>query len=97
MTLVEQEMNTNTAPFMARFTKSFSYYGALFDSIESITPRDHPDRVKVEEGLIKTNELGHRRLNPVKPINPGFTVKEGNGGICFGWMGQTLTVASPWR
>ncbi|KAI4351677.1 hypothetical protein L6164_006013 [Bauhinia variegata] len=137
VTLVEQEMNTNTAPFMARFTESCSYYGALFDSIESITPRDHPDRVKVEEGL--SRRLGNAiacegrdrvercevfgkwrarmgmagfqlkpmsqgiadsikaRLNPVKPINPGFTVKEENGGICFGWMGRTLTVASAWR
>ncbi|KHN09309.1 Scarecrow-like protein 8 [Glycine soja] len=30
-------------------------------------------------------------------VNSGLTVKEENGGICFGWMGRTLTVASAWR
>lgn len=29
--------------------------------------------------------------------NPGFTVKEETGGVSFGWMGRTLTVASAWR
>ncbi|KAI4347577.1 hypothetical protein L6164_008379 [Bauhinia variegata] len=57
VTLVEQEMNINTAPFMARVTESCSYYGALFDSIESITPRDNSDRVKAEEGL--SRKLGN--------------------------------------
>ncbi|GKV52385.1 hypothetical protein SLEP1_g58971 [Rubroshorea leprosula] len=30
-------------------------------------------------------------------VHPGFTVKEENGGVCCGWMGRTLTVASAWR
>ncbi|KAF2312242.1 hypothetical protein GH714_028719 [Hevea brasiliensis] len=51
VTLVEQEMNTNTAPFMARANEACSYYGALFDSIESTMQRENLDRVKVEEGL----------------------------------------------
>ncbi|KAJ6766740.1 SCARECROW-LIKE PROTEIN 8 [Salix purpurea] len=51
VTVVEQEMNTNTAPFMARVNESCSYYGALFDSIESTVERDSSERAKVEEGL----------------------------------------------
>ena len=38
--VVEQEMNTNTAPFMARVNETCSYYRALFDSIESTVERD---------------------------------------------------------
>ncbi|CAK7338836.1 unnamed protein product [Dovyalis caffra] len=137
VTIVEQEMNTNTAPFMARVNESCSYQGALFDSIESTLERDNSERVKVEEGL------GRRMINSVacegrdrvercevfgkwrarmgmagfevKPlsqniaeslkarlcsanrVNPGFTVKEESGGVCFGWKGKTLTVASAWR
>ena len=37
------------------------------------------------------------RANSGTRVNPGFTVKEENGGVCFGWMGRTLTVASAWR
>ncbi|KAK1415236.1 hypothetical protein QVD17_31012 [Tagetes erecta] len=37
------------------------------------------------------------KLNSVTRGNPGFTVKEDGGGISFGWMGRTLTVASAWN
>lgn len=137
VTLVEQEMNTNTAPFLARAKETCAYYGALFDSIDSTLPRDNSDRVKVEEGLGRklANSVaceGRERIDrcevfgkwrarmsmagfELKPmsqhvaesmrtrvssgnrVNPGFTVKEDKGGVCFGWMGRTLTVASAWR
>ncbi|XP_044504296.1 scarecrow-like protein 8 [Mangifera indica] len=136
VTLVEQDMNSNTAPFLARVNEACAYYGALFDSIDSTVPRDSLDRLKVEEGL------GRKLINSVacegrdrvercevfgkwrarmtmagfelKPmssniaesmrswlsshrVNPGFTVKEENGGVRFGWMSRNLTVASAWR
>ena len=137
VTLVEQEINTNTAPFASRVAESFSYYGALFDSLESTIPRGDSERVKLEKGLsrklvnsiacegrdrvercevfgkwkarasmagFRLKEMNRRiaeliqaRLNQGNRVNPGFTVKEENGGICFGWMGRTLTVASAWR
>ncbi|KAJ7974157.1 Scarecrow-like protein [Quillaja saponaria] len=133
VTLVEQEMNTNTAPFMARVAQTCAYYGALFDSMESTMPRDNSDRVKVQEGLSRKlgNSIaceGRDRVErcevfgkwrarmgmagfEIKPLSqsvasklshknraePGFTVKEENGGIYFGWMGRNLTVASAWR
>ncbi|XP_024021653.1 scarecrow-like protein 8 isoform X2 [Morus notabilis] len=131
--LVEQELNTNTAPFMARLNETCAYYGALLDSIESTTARDNSERVKaVEEALSRKlgNSVaceGRDRVErcevfgkwrarmgmagfELKPLSqsvktrlssnrvpPGFTVKEENGGVCFGWMGRTLTVASTWR
>lgn len=136
VTLVEQEMNTNTAPFLHRVSEAWGYYGALLESIESAS-RDHQDRVKVEEGLGRKlansvacegrdrvercevfgkwrarmsmagfqlkpmsqtiAESMRTRLNGPNRVNPGFTVKEENGGVCFGWLGRTLTVASAWR
>ena len=137
VTLVEQEMNTNTAPFVSRVGEACGYYGALFDSIESTVPREKSERVKLEEGLLRkiansvacdgrdrvercevfgkwrarmsmagfelkplsqsVAESMRARLNYGNPVNPGFTVKEENGGVSFGWMGRNLTVASAWR
>ncbi|XVE64261.1 hypothetical protein DITRI_Ditri07aG0086800 [Diplodiscus trichospermus] len=137
VTLVEQEMNTNTATFSCRVGEACGYYGALFDSIESTVPRESPERVRLEEGLRRkiansvacegrdrvercevfgkwrarmsmagfelkplsqsVAESMRARLKSPNRVNPGFTVKEENGGVSFGWMGRTLTVASTWR
>ncbi|XP_027358196.1 scarecrow-like protein 8 [Abrus precatorius] len=138
VTIVEQEMNANTAPFLARVAESLSYYSSLFDSIEATVGRDNPNRVKVEEGLsrkmcnsvacegrdrvercevfgkwrarmsmagFQLKPLSQNLAESIKSllasgnnrVNPALTVKEENGGICFGWMGRTLTVASAWR
>ncbi|GFZ01122.1 SCARECROW-like 8 [Actinidia rufa] len=137
VTVVEQEMNANTAPFMARVTEACGYYGAVFDSLDATVLRDNPERVRIEEGLSRKAansvacegrdriercevfgkwraRMGMAGFNP-KPLsplvsdslrtllnsgtcgNPGFTVKEETGRVCFGWMGRTLTVASAWR
>ncbi|KAK4403612.1 Scarecrow-like protein 8 [Sesamum angolense] len=136
-TVVEQDMNANTAPLTARVRETCEYYGALFESLEATVSREHPDRVRVEEALgrkmgnsvacegrdrvERCEVLGKWRarmsmagFQPVpmgQPVaeslrvklnsgtrgNPGFTVNDQSGGICFGWMGRTLTVASAWR
>lgn len=49
LTLVEQEANTNTSPFFARFMETLDYYAAVFDSIDVALPRKSKDRVNVEE------------------------------------------------
>ena len=49
--LVKQEMNTNSASFMARLTETCPYYDALFDSFEATMNRDNSERVMIEEGL----------------------------------------------
>ncbi|XP_057951408.1 scarecrow-like protein 8 [Malania oleifera] len=137
VTVVEQEMNCNTAPFTARVSEVCAYYGALFDSLDSTMARDNPERVRVEEALgrkmansvacegkdrvercemfgkwrarlgmagfepipLSQNvaELFQSRVNSRTRGNMGFAVKEETGGICFRWMGRTLTVASAWR
>eukprot|EP00250_Pteridium_aquilinum_P035241 c8970_g1_i1 orf=129-1967(+) len=49
LTMVEQESNTNTAPFFARFIEVLDYYTSMFDSIDVALPRESKDRVNVEE------------------------------------------------
>ncbi|KAK7391337.1 hypothetical protein VNO78_19751 [Psophocarpus tetragonolobus] len=132
VTMVEQELNTNTAPFVARVAEVCAYYGPLFDSLESTMSRENSERVKIEEGLSRkvANSLACEGRNRVercevfgkwrarmgmagfklKPLSQRVAesfkarlgagnrvaVKVENGGICFGWMGRTLTVASAW-
>ncbi|KNA20000.1 hypothetical protein SOVF_056370 [Spinacia oleracea] len=48
-TLVEQESNTNTTPFLTRFTEALSYYSAMFESIDVTMPRDRKERISVEQ------------------------------------------------
>ena len=49
VTLVEQESNTNTAPFLPRFVETMNYYLAVFESIDVTLPRDHKERINVEQ------------------------------------------------
>ncbi|KAL8509828.1 hypothetical protein ACS0TY_016886 [Phlomoides rotata] len=49
VTLVEQESNTNTAPFLPRFGETLEYYLAIFDSIDVSLSRDHTERINVEQ------------------------------------------------
>ncbi|XP_010255275.1 PREDICTED: scarecrow-like protein 8 [Nelumbo nucifera] len=137
VTVVEQEMNANTAPFVGRVGEVCAYYRAVFDSLDATMPRDSAKRVKVEECLGRkaanmvacegweriercevlgkwrarmrmagfeawslgqqVSESMRSRLNSGYRNNPGFTIKEEGGGMCFGWMDRVLTVASAWR
>ncbi|KAL8544061.1 hypothetical protein ACS0TY_004562 [Phlomoides rotata] len=137
MTVVEQEMNTNTAPLTPRVRDTCEFYAALFDSLDATVSRDNPERVKIEEGLgrrmgnsvacegkervercevfgkwrARMSMAGFQprpmsqlaveslrsKLNSGTRGNPGFSVNEESGGICFGWMGRILTVTSAWR
>ncbi|CAA7024223.1 unnamed protein product [Microthlaspi erraticum] len=49
VTLVEQECNTNTSPFLPRFLETLSYYTAMFESIDVMLPRNHKERINVEQ------------------------------------------------
>ncbi|KAK9024757.1 hypothetical protein V6N11_004912 [Hibiscus sabdariffa] len=49
VTLVEQEANTNTAPFVPRFLETMNHYLAVFESIDVSLPRDHKERISVEQ------------------------------------------------
>ncbi|XP_058089772.1 scarecrow-like protein 1 [Magnolia sinica] len=48
VTVVEQDMNTNTAPFFPRFVEAYNYYSAVFESLDVTLPRESPDRINVE-------------------------------------------------
>ena len=37
------------------------------------------------------------KLTTENRVNPGFMVTDQNSGVCIGWMGRTLTVASAWH
>jgi hypothetical protein len=49
VTLVEQEANTNTAPFFPRFMEALSYFSAIFESLDITLPRESRERVNVEQ------------------------------------------------
>ncbi|KAJ8763711.1 hypothetical protein K2173_003493 [Erythroxylum novogranatense] len=48
-TLVEQESNTNTTPFLARFVETMEFYLAMFECIDVTLPRDQKERIGVEQ------------------------------------------------
>lgn len=49
VTLIEQESNTNTSPFFPRFIETLDYYTAIFESIDETLPRNHINRINVEQ------------------------------------------------
>ncbi|KAL2318372.1 hypothetical protein Fmac_032248 [Flemingia macrophylla] len=48
VTVVEQDMNTNTSPFLQRFVEAYNYYSAVFDTLDVTLPRESQDRMNVE-------------------------------------------------
>ncbi|XVF11717.1 hypothetical protein REPUB_Repub08aG0051900 [Reevesia pubescens] len=52
VTLVEQELNTNTSPFFARFLDTLDFYTTLFESIDVVLPRDDKHRIKLEQHCV---------------------------------------------
>ncbi|KAI4337906.1 hypothetical protein L6164_016270 [Bauhinia variegata] len=49
VTVVEQDVNTNTTPFFPRFVEAYNYYSAVYDSLDTTLPRDSQDRMNVEK------------------------------------------------
>lgn len=49
VTLVEQESNTNTPPFLQRFLETLDYYTAMLESIDVALPRDDKKRISAEQ------------------------------------------------
>ncbi|KAK2659352.1 hypothetical protein Ddye_005885 [Dipteronia dyeriana] len=48
VTVVEQDVNTNTAPFFPRFIEAYNYYSTVFESLDATLPRESQDRMNVE-------------------------------------------------
>ncbi|EMS57478.1 hypothetical protein TRIUR3_30897 [Triticum urartu] len=52
VTLVEQEANTNTAPFFSRYMETLDYYTAMFEAIDVACPRDDKVRMSTEQHCV---------------------------------------------
>jgi hypothetical protein len=48
VTVVEQDVNTNTSPFLPRFVEAYEYYSAVFESLDMTLPRESQERMNVE-------------------------------------------------
>lgn len=53
VTLVEQEMNGNTAPFATRFAEACAHFGALLESLDATAVRESSERARVEACLAR--------------------------------------------
>uniref|UniRef100_A0ACD5V5F6 Uncharacterized protein n=1 Tax=Avena sativa TaxID=4498 RepID=A0ACD5V5F6_AVESA len=53
VTLVEQELNSNTAPLATRFSDASAHYGAILDSLDATAGREVADRARAEEAVAK--------------------------------------------
>ncbi|KAG0474416.1 hypothetical protein HPP92_014102 [Vanilla planifolia] len=53
VTLVEQEINGNTAPFVTRFAEACAHYGPLLQSLDTTANRDSVERTRVETCLAR--------------------------------------------
>ncbi|CAL9160077.1 unnamed protein product [Musa hybrid cultivar] len=51
--MVEQEINTSTAAFAARFGEACAHYGALLESLDATMARDSAERARVEAWLAR--------------------------------------------
>ncbi|KAK8965572.1 Scarecrow-like protein 8 [Platanthera guangdongensis] len=51
VTLTEQEMNGNTAPFATRFAEASAHYGALLESLDATASRESVERARIESCL----------------------------------------------
>lgn len=49
VTVVEREMNTNTAPFLPRFMEALNYYSAVFESLDVSLKRESRERFNIEK------------------------------------------------
>lgn len=52
VTIVEQESNTNTSPFLSRFIETLDYYTSMFESIDVARSRDDKQRIRVEQHCV---------------------------------------------
>ncbi|XP_010518733.1 PREDICTED: scarecrow-like protein 13 [Tarenaya hassleriana] len=52
VTLIEQESNTNTSPFLSRFMETLDYYTAMFESIDAGRRREDEERIRAEQHCV---------------------------------------------
>ncbi|KAL6218063.1 hypothetical protein ACLB2K_011280 [Fragaria x ananassa] len=96
VTVVEQDVNTNTTPFFPRFVEAYNYYSAVFDSLEAAIPRESQDRMNVEKQCLARDIVNIVACEGEERIER-YKIKEEMGALHFGWEDKTLIVASAWR
>ncbi|GLJ40348.1 hypothetical protein SUGI_0829600 [Cryptomeria japonica] len=55
VTIVENEINTNTSPFMPRFMEALNYYSAVFESLDIHLARESKERFNIEKHFFARN------------------------------------------
>lgn len=74
VTLVEHELNTNTAAFYPRFLEALDYYTAMFESIDVTLSREHKERINVEQHCLARDVVniiaceGRERVERHEPL-----------------------------
>ncbi|KAL6211228.1 hypothetical protein ACLB2K_016455 [Fragaria x ananassa] len=96
VTVVEQDVNTNTTPFFPRFVEAYNYYSAVFDSLEAAIPRESQDRMNVEKQCLARDIVNIVACEGEERIER-YKIKEEMGALHFGWEDKSLIVASAWR
>ncbi|RVW85070.1 Scarecrow-like protein 1 [Vitis vinifera] len=100
VTIVEQDMHTNTAPFFPRFVEAYNYYSSMFDSLDATLPRGSQDRVNVERQCLArdiVNIVACEVRKLIREYSERYTAKEEMGALHFGWEDKSLIFASAWR
>ncbi|KAE8693424.1 Chitin-inducible gibberellin-responsive protein 2 [Hibiscus syriacus] len=100
-TLVEQESNTNTAPFVPRFIETLEYYLAMFESMDETLPRDGKENQR-GAALPGSGYRQHHRFSYVNSVigsllkcySKHYTLSEKDGAMLLGWKGRNLISAS---
>ncbi|KAL6310994.1 hypothetical protein AAG906_024658 [Vitis piasezkii] len=86
VTLVEQESNTNTAPFLPRFIEAMNYYLAWKSRFLMAGFTPHPLSSYVN-ATIKTL---------LQNYSDKYSLEEKDGALYLGWMDRALVAACAW-
>ncbi|CAK9193377.1 unnamed protein product [Sphagnum jensenii] len=93
VTLVEQEANTNTAPFFPRFMEALSYYSAIFESLDITLSCESQDHVNVEQQCLAPNlanpyplssSVNHTIKTLLESYSDKYRLKEEGGALILG-------------
>ncbi|PHU30896.1 Scarecrow-like transcription factor PAT1 [Capsicum chinense] len=68
VTLVEQESNTNTVQFFPHFLETLNYYLYVFESIHVALPRDHKERINVEQHCLAREIMNILKYEEAKRV-----------------------------
>ncbi|CAI8586948.1 unnamed protein product [Vicia faba] len=94
VTLVEQESNTNELPFFARFVETMNYYLAVFESIDVALPREHRERINVEQHCLAREVVNLIACEGAERVERHDPLKKWKS--CFTMAGFTPYPLSPY-